>query len=109
MSEEQAPDLPPWNEVVAGNKLKRHTAKPGKMDIPGLMVIKPVNDHLAAAVDYRNYCLLKKLATYDDDVAHELHKIEKKIAAQMKDRTFFGEYPISAIVFGQESKWVCDA
>lgn len=35
------------------------------------------------AVDYRNYRRVKKSARYEDDGAHELHKMANKIAVQM--------------------------
>lgn len=50
--------------------------------------MEPVNYSLAAAVDYQNYCLLKKSSCYEEDVTHDLHKMAKKIAVQMKDSIF---------------------
>lgn len=50
---------------------------------------------------------MKRLFTYDDDVVHELHKIAKKIAMQMKNPTFSGKDPMSLIVFLQEYKSAC--
>lgn len=45
------------------------------MDAAGLKVVEPVNDCLAAAMNYQSYHLMKKLFCYDKDVAHELHML----------------------------------
>lgn len=61
MSEEDAAELPSWNEVTAGSRTRRYKSKPEKdLDVLGLRVIEPINYRLAAAVDYSNYRLLKK-------------------------------------------------
>lgn len=46
---------------------------------------------------------------YDDDVVHELHRVVKKRAVQMMDRTVLREDPISAVVFSQDFKTACEA
>lgn len=68
------------------------------------MVGQPVNDRIGAAADYQNYRFLKKLDCFDEYVAHELHKMAKMIAVQMKDTIFSGKYPKSVISFFQELK-----
>lgn len=84
--------VPPSNEVMSDNKLRWYTPKPERdMDVAGLRVIEPINDHLAAAFDYRNYHLLKNPSCYNDDVEHELHKLTKRMAVKIKDRTFYGK------------------
>lgn len=80
-----------------------------ELDVPGIKVIEPVNDHFEAEIDYQNYRLLKKTFRYDDNVAHELYKMAKKIAVYLKDRTFSGKELISVIAFLLEFKLACDA
>lgn len=91
MWEKQVPESPPWNNVTAGKSLRRCTMKQEwKLIIPGVRGTEPVNDRFPAAVGYQNYRLLKKWSSYDDDFAHELHKKQKNIAVQAKDRNGFG-------------------
>lgn len=60
MSEEKASDLPPWHEVMPGNKLRRYKTNPEReLDVPDLRVIEPVNNRFAVAVEYQSDCLLK--------------------------------------------------
>lgn len=94
MSKEPAPELPPRNVVTAGSKLRQYTLKPEReLDVIGLKVVETINDRFVAAVDYRNYRLLKKWPRYEDDVTHKLHKMAKNIAMQMKDRILSGKKP----------------
>lgn len=58
---------------------------------------------------YRNYRLLKKLFSYENDLAHQLQRMAKKIAVLMKNRTFSGRDPMSVIGFLQEIKSSFDA
>lgn len=74
---------------MAGSKSRGYNLKlERELDVTGLRAIEPVNHHLTTTVDYRNNRLLNKSSHYDDDMAHKLDKIEKKISVQMKDRTF---------------------
>lgn len=103
MAEELAPELPPWNEATAGSKLGKYTLKPGReLDVLGIRVAELVNHRFAAAVDNRNYLILKKSSRYDDHVAHEYQKMAKNIAVQMKDHTFSGNDAMSIVAFLQE-------
>lgn len=72
------------------------------LDNPGLKIIKPVNDRLAAAADYQYYRLMKKMSQYDNDGAQELHMIPEKIVAQIKDHVSSEKDHISVIVFLHE-------
>lgn len=58
-----------------------------ELEVPGFMVIEPVNDRFTAAVDYRNYLLLKSPSRCDEDAEQELYEGAKKIAVLMKDST----------------------
>lgn len=58
--------------------------------VPGLIVIKPVHDRFPAAIDSHGCRLLKRSSQYEENVVHEFQKMAKKIAMQMKDRTFPG-------------------
>lgn len=108
-SKEQAFKLPPWNDVTVGNQSRPYKSKPGREpDVPGLRVVEPVNERFAAAFDYRNYRFFKKSSCYDHDIAHELHKMAKKIAAQMKHGTFSGKDPMSSNTFLKEFKSAWD-
>lgn len=110
MPEEQAPELPPWSEEMAGNKSRRLTAKPERgLDALDLRVVESVNDSLPAAVDYRNYHPLKRSSQSGDDVAHKLHSMAKRIAVQLKDRTFSRKSTVSVIAVLQQSKSACNA
>lgn len=52
--EEQAPGLPPCNDVTAGSKLMRCEVRPDtELDLPGLKVVEPINGCFAVAVDFR--------------------------------------------------------
>lgn len=73
------------------------------------MVVEPVNHSFVAAVNYRNYSLLKKSSYYGDAFAHDLHKMVKRIEIRMKDPSFPGEDPTPGIIFLQEIKSACDA
>lgn len=69
MLEEQASDLPPWNDVVSGIKSRRYTPKPeSELALPGLKEIESINGRSATAVIYRKLRLLKMSFCYDDDV-----------------------------------------
>lgn len=92
ISEQQLPDLLPWNGVTLGTKPMWYNTKPGlELDIPGLRVIEPVDDRFAATVDYEYYCLLSKLSHYDDDIPHELHEIVKEDSGTNKGPHLFRE------------------
>lgn len=109
MSEESAPELPTWNEMQADNKLRRCIPTPEReLDVPRCEVITANNDRFATAVNYPNYRYLNKVSLYDDDVEHELHRMAKKIAVQMKDRTFPGKDPSLVIAFYNEFKSLSD-
>lgn len=45
-------------------------------------MIEPVNHRFATVIDYQSYRLLKKLRS-DDDVAHGIPKMVRKMAMQM--------------------------
>lgn len=62
-----------------------------KPNLPSLRVIEPVNELFVAADDPQSYRLLKKPSLYDENAAHELHKMSKKIAVQMKKCTLRGK------------------
>lgn len=84
MSEEPAPELLPLTEAMAGSKSRRYTLKPRReLNVTGLKIVESVNYHFGAAVNYRNYRLLKTLSGYDNDLAQKLHRIAKKLAVQM--------------------------
>lgn len=73
-------------------KLKRYATKPERrLDVSGLRIIETISDRFAAAVGYRNYRVFKKLSRYEDNIAHELQKMEKKLAVQMKGSPFLGK------------------
>lgn len=110
MPKNLAPEIPLWNEVMVGRESMWYTPNlKRELDIPCLKLIEPVNDRLATAVDYRNYCLLKNFSRYDDDVAHDLNKITNMIAVLMKDRICSEKDSISVIAFRQEFKSACAA
>lgn len=80
--------------------MKRYALIPvWKLDVAGLKGIVPVNDGFDAHVDYRNYRLLKHSPCYGDKVARDLHKIAKKIAAQMNEHTSPVKNQMSVISF----------
>lgn len=55
LSEEQAPNLPPWEKYDGLHQVGRYKLKPEKkLDVPELRVIEPVKDRFTTAVDYRN-------------------------------------------------------
>lgn len=85
-----------WHEFEV-----EHTEKGIELDFPGLKVIKPVNNSFAAAVDYRNCRLPKTSSCYDTVMAHELHRVAKTIAVQMRDSRFSKNAQISLIAFLQ--------
>lgn len=64
------------------------------LDVHGVTLTKSVNKVFADAIDYRNYCFIKRPAEYKNDVANELNKITKKTVVQMKDWTFNDEDPV---------------
>lgn len=66
-----------------------------------LKLIEPVSDLFKIAVDYSTYPLIKQSARYDDDVAHERHRIGNRIAIQMEVRKFSGRDPMAVISFLQ--------
>lgn len=110
MPEKEAANFLPWNEKRAVNKTRWYELKPERaIDIPGLREVEAVNNRFASAADYRSYYLLKKLSHLDDDVVHELHKMAKKIASQIKDCFFSGKDPILVVAFLQDCKSACDA
>lgn len=110
MSEEETSDLPPWNDVMVGYKTMWCKSKPERvLYVPGFNVTVPINDCFTAAVDYRSYHRLKKSSRYGNDLAHELHRMAKKVAVQMKDRTFSAKDPLSVVAFLQRFKSACDA
>lgn len=105
MTEEAIPVLQSRNEVVAGSESRQLTLKSEiKLDVPGLKGIEPINDRSAAVVNYRSYCHLNKSSRNDEDVAHELHRIVKRIGLQMKHYTFSGKEFMSVITFLQDLK-----
>lgn len=78
--------------MIVGSRSRRNKPKRKKrLDVPGHKVMEHVNDRFAAAVDNRNYYLLKELFWYDDDVLHELYQLAKKIPVKMSDYDFFGK------------------
>lgn len=61
MSKEPAPELPPLNDVMVGiESVGLHPKSGRRMDVPGLKVIKPVNDRFTTTVNYQTYHYLKK-------------------------------------------------
>lgn len=90
--------------------MRKYEARPErKLDVHCLSLVEPVNDQFAAAVDYHNDQPFKEASRWDDDAAHELYEIAKKIAVQMKERNFSGKGPMWVIVFLQKFKSACDA
>lgn len=73
-----------------------------------LKVIETVNDLFQKLVEYHTYRLIKKLARYNDNVAHELHRMAKKTVIQMKNGTFSGQDLMSVVAFLQDCKSPCD-
>lgn len=71
--------------------------KKGEMDVPGLRVVELDKYRFTVTPDYQIWRLLKTSSGYDKDVAWELHKMAKKIAVQLKERTFSGNELISLI------------
>lgn len=69
-----------------------------------LKMIEAVNDRLAAAVDYRNYSVLNKSSSYDNNVAHKLRTMLKRFGVRMNDSTFSGRHQMSTITFLHELK-----
>lgn len=76
---------------------------------PGLKVIKPVNDCLTIAADYENYRLRKELSGYDEDAAHELHRMMEKLEVQIKNRVYSRKDHMSVFVFLHKLKSAYDA
>lgn len=89
-----------------GSIISKYADKPDQITV--LEVFKPVNDLLWKALDCPTYSLIKRSAWYDEDVAHELHRMAKRTAAQMNDRTFSGRDPMSVIAFLQDLRTTCD-
>lgn len=109
MREGQARNLPPWNDVTVGKTSMPYKSKPEReLDVPGFKVIVPVNERLAAAVEYRYYLLLKKSSYFDDDATHERQNMAKKIVIQLKDGIFSGKNLMLIFAFLQELKSTCD-
>lgn len=63
-----------------------------------LKVIEPMNDLFRKVVDHRTYHVATPSSRYDDDVAHDLYRVNKT-GVVMKDWTFPGIDPMSVIVF----------
>lgn len=80
------PGLPPWNDVTVGSKLRRYKTRPARA--AEVMVIETVNDLFAAVVDYRDDGPLKTSSCYDNNIAHQLHKISKWWRYRSKTATF---------------------
>lgn len=96
--------------MTAGKKLRQCTPKQeGELDVRVLKVIKPVNDPFIAVVNYHNYRLLPWLFGYGDEVAHELYKMVREIAVQMKDCSFFEKDRMQVIALLHEFKPACNA
>lgn len=68
------------------------------------VVIQPVSKLFTDDVDYCNYWLKKKSTRYDDDLANELSKMNRKTAVKMKYRTFNEKDPLPIIFFPQVFK-----
>lgn len=96
--------------MTAGKKSRRYKATPEReLNVPALRVFKPVNYSYHAAVDYQNYYLLKSSSHYDNDMAHELYKMAKEIAVQIRDHTFPRKDLVPVIILQQDPKSACDA
>lgn len=105
MSVQQALDLPPWNYGTIRSTAGQYKYKPEKdLDVPGVEVLEPVDNCFAAAVNCQDYRLLKKSSRNDHIVVHKLHKMSKKLALQMKDRTLSRKNPKPVIAFLEEFK-----
>lgn len=66
--------------------------------------IEPVDILFKKAVHYHKYHPIKKLVRYDEDVAHDLQRMAKKTAVQIKDKTFSEKDPMSVVAFLQNYK-----
>lgn len=109
VSEEQALELPTLNELTADSTSKRYTLKTEReLNVPGLMLIELNNDRFATAVKYRSLHVLNVSYGYEEDVAHEFHRMAKRIAVQMTDRTFSEQELRSVITFLQKFKSPCN-
>lgn len=96
--------------MTVANKPRGYKSRPDiTLDVPGLRVFQPVIDCPAVAVDYTNHRLLKKLSGYEDKVAHERHKMAKKIAVKVKNHAFVGKDSISVIAFLEQFRSTFDA
>lgn len=89
-------------------KDRRKTAEK-TLEVDRLMLLKPGNDLFTDVVDYWQYRLIKKSVRNDDDVAHELGRMKRKVAVLRKDKTFGGRDLLSVIGFLQAFKVACDA
>lgn len=95
---------------MAGCKLRGYnTNTERELDVSGLRIIEPFNDYYTATVDFWTYRLLNKSSWYDDYVAHELQKMSKKIAVEMKNRICSGKDMVLVIAFLQELKEAWEA
>lgn len=65
-------------------KLKRSKSTYESGQVTVVKVVVPVSDLFGMAVDFRTYRLVKQSERHNDDVAHELHCMEKKMAVQLK-------------------------
>lgn len=72
--------------------------------MPGIRVVKPVNNCFSAVFDYLKYYFFKTLTRYNDDVSHKLQKITNKIALQIEDRVIFRKYLTLVRAFLQDLK-----
>lgn len=62
-----------------------------------IRVVQQVYNLSRKAVDYHTCPLIKKSATYNVDVAHELRLMAQKTVVQMKDGTFSRKSAMSVI------------
>lgn len=58
-----------------------------------LKVVDQVGDLFRKAVEYRKYYLIKKSASYIDDVVHEFYHMAEKMAGNIRDRTLYKKAP----------------
>lgn len=91
---------PKWVQPTHVAKYRHETYKSNKKNradqqrkVTDLTMIRRMSERFSKVVDYRDYRPVKKLSWYKDDVMDELNKMNKKNAAQMTDRSFYGKDP----------------
>ena len=83
------------------------TSKSGR--VPGVKIIRPVNELFRRALDYRTYRLINRSQVYDGSVARRISKLASRLEVQMKTNTFDSRDPVSVLSFLSVFRSACDS